>query len=143
MTHHALCAVCVGLALGTVAPNVAAQDAPQPVVHITQYQVPWDRVDSLRVLSRMYPERIALAKEDGHILDRKVLVHMQGDEWNVLIVTVFPSWDAFTNPEPGWGQAIFRRVEPDSTRRAAFNAGLNWVYRGTIHKDNIYRQVRP
>ncbi len=131
-----------GLILGVARPTYAQEEeAENPVVHTNSYQVPWERVDSLRTLWSMYPEWLAKAQELGHILDNQLWVHVQGDEWNVVIAASYPSWDAWANPEPGWRQAVFAMVEPDSTRRAAFNEGMDWVFANTIHRDNIYRQV--
>jgi hypothetical protein len=91
----------------------------------------------------MYPRYLEKAKELGHILDYQVWIHLQGDEWNVVVTTVYPSWQKWANPESGWGEKVFAMIEPDSTRRAAYNAGATWVYRGTIHRDNIFRRATP
>jgi hypothetical protein len=137
---------CIVLFGGLIAaPAVIAQEAeePDPVVHMAQYQIPWERVDSLRTLLANYPQWVEKAREMGHILDRQFWIHLQGDEWNVVIVTSYASWDAWANRKPGWVGEAFRAVEPDSTRRAAQNAGSRWVFQGTIHKDNIYRRSYP
>jgi hypothetical protein len=142
---YAVRTVVVGLSLGAVPAGLAAQP-PQPpsrVVYVIQRQVPWERTDSLVKLLALYPAWTATAQREGHIVDRNVLVHLQGDEWNVVVMTVFASWDAWANQKPGWGQSVLRMVEPDSARRAAFNTGMNWVYQGTVHRDNVYRLVRP
>lgn len=120
------------------APVLAAQAADDPVVYVSQFQVPWERTDSLAKLLRLYPEWLTKARELGHILDSQTWIHSYGDEWNVVQVRTFPSWKAFTDQKPGWGMEVFRMVEPDSTKRAAFLAGTAWVYQGTIHRDNIY-----
>ena len=131
-----------GLILGVARPTYAQEEeAENPVVHTSSYQVPWERVDSLRTLWSTYPEWLAKAEELGHILDNQLWVHVQGDEWNVVIAASYPSWDAWVNPEPGWRQAVFAMVEPDSTRRAAYNEGMSWVFANTIHRDNIYRHI--
>ncbi|NIM51788.1 MAG: hypothetical protein GTO22_21485 [Gemmatimonadales bacterium] len=132
------------LLLGAIAaaPALRVQEAENPVVHTSSHQVPWERVDSLRTLWGMYPEWLPKAQELGHILDRQLWVHLMADEWNVVITRTYRSWDAWANSEPGWAQAVFREVEPDSVRRAAFNEGVNWVFANTIHRDNIYQQVK-
>lgn len=133
-------ALLVGAA--AAAPAIRAQEAENPVVHASFYQVPWERVDSLTTLWSMYPEWFTRAQEAGHILERQLWVHMQGDVWNVVIVGTYPSWDAWANQESGWGQAVFEMVEPDEAQRAAFNEGMDWVFSNTVHYDNIYRLGR-
>ncbi len=120
-------------------PAVGQESQEQPVVYINQNQIPWDRIDSLTTLLQSRPQWTAKAKELGHILDEKFLIHMHGDEWNVVVITAYPSWTAFANLSPGWRGEVARMVEPDSTRRAAINAGYDWVFAGTMHRDNIYR----
>lgn len=117
---------------------LSAQQTDQPVVHVTSYQVPSARLDSLRVLLAAYPQWVVKARALGYVLDWQVWVHRYGDEWSVAVVHTFPSWKAFTDQRPEWGEDVFRLVEPDSTKRAAFNAAWSWVFEGTIHRDQIY-----
>ena len=118
--------------------GLSAQQTDQPVAHVTSYQVPSARLDSLRVLLRAYPQWVVKARELGRVLDWQVWIHRYGDEWNVAVVHIFPSWKAFTDQNPDWGGDVFRLVEPDSTKRAAFNAAWSWVFQGTTHRDQIY-----
>lgn len=128
------------VALVGAAPAVAQQAEERPVVYLTQYQIPWARTDSLSKLLRLYPEWLTRATALGYILDDEWLIHMHGDEWNVVHLRTFPSWKGFADQQPDWATEVFRMVEPDSTKRAAFGAGLNWVFEGTQHRDNIYRK---
>jgi len=122
--------------------TVSAQQVDeQPVVYVTQNQVPWDRVDSLTKLLPLYPEWLVQAREQGHLINQETWIHRFGDQWNVVQVRVYPSWKAFSDRNSGWAGEIFRAVEPDSAKRAALISGYNWVYGGTIHRDNIY--TRP
>lgn len=124
-----------GLAVGV---SLSAQQTDQPVVHVTSYQVPSARLDSLRVLLSAYPQWVVKARELGHVLDWQVWIHRYGDEWNVAVVHIFPSWRAFTDQKPDWGEEVSRLVEPDSTKRAAFDAAWSRVFQGTTHRDQIY-----
>ncbi len=125
-------------------PILQAQDmeeVPVPFVYVSEYQVPWDRVDSLTTLLQAYPEWVAKAREMGHVLDYQTWIHLYGDEWNVVIVRTFPSQEAWNNQESGWLQSVNRMVEPDSARRAANSEGFAWVYDGVPHRDNLYRAL--
>jgi hypothetical protein len=129
----------LGLLFG-VATQASAQegDAEQPYVYSSYWKIPWDRVDSLTKLNKLYPV-VAKAKELGTIVNRVWLVHHTGNEYNVVISTVFSSWEAM-----GQGARIgqaFRALEPDSLRRAEINAGYGWVFDPAVtsHYDIIYR----
>ena len=127
----------LGLLFG-VTTQANAQDAdapPERWVYSTYWKIPFDRIDSLTKLSKLYPT-VAKAKELGTILDRVVLVHHTGNEYNLVISTVYPSWEAIGKGS-GMGEA-FRALEPDSLRRAEVGAGFNWVFSGTAHYDIIY-----
>ena len=113
-----------------------AEQAEAPWIYITSHKIPWSRVDSLTKLNKLYPV-IAKAKENGTILDYHMIVHQYGDEYNVLVVRVYESWESMGEGS-GFG-AAFEELEPDEERRAEVNAGYNWVFAGTVHKDNIYR----
>jgi len=80
---------------------------------------------------------VAKAIENGTVLDHHTIVHHTGDEYNVVIVNVFESWEAM-DAGNGFG-AAFEELEPDADRRAEVNAGYAWVFNDTEHKDNIYR----
>ncbi len=113
-----------------------AEEAEAPWIYITSHKIPWSRIDSLTKLNKLYPF-VAKAKENGTILDYHLIVHQYGDEYNVLEVRVFESWESM-GEGAGFG-AAFEELEPDADRRAEVNAGYAWVYAGTVHKDNIYR----
>jgi hypothetical protein len=124
------------------APTVQAQEEADenPWVYVASYKVPWERVDSLVKLFDRYADPfVTYANENGFWLDRRVLIHDTGDEYNVVYETFYDSWEAIR--EGGWGDAAWQAVEPDSTQREAAIAGFNWVFEGVTHKDNIYRLV--
>ena len=113
-----------------------AEEAEAPWVYISAYKIPWSRVDSLTKLNKLYPV-VAKAMENGTILEYHMIVHHTGDEFNVLIVRVFESWESMGEGS-GFG-AAFEELEPDEARREEVNAGYSWVFADTEHRDNIYR----
>ncbi len=115
-----------------------AEEAEAAWIYISSFKIPWSRVDSLTKLNKLYPV-IAKAIENGTILDYHMIVHHTGDEYNVLIVRVFESWESMG--EGGGFEAAFEELEPDEERRAEVNAGYDWVFADTEHKDNIYREM--
>ncbi len=123
-------------------PILQAQDteeAPEPFVYVLAYVIPWERVDSLTTLLQKTSERVAKAKEMGYLIDWQTWIHRHGDEWNVLTVRTYASEKAWASNPPGWQQSVREMIIPDSTRRAAINAGFAWVFDGTSHRDNMYR----
>ncbi|TFG66057.1 MAG: hypothetical protein E4H28_02890 [Gemmatimonadales bacterium] len=118
-----------------------AEEPEAPWIYMTSYKIPWSRVDSLYKLNKLYPI-VATAIANGTVLDHHTIVHHTGDEYNVVIVNVFESWESMGEGN-GFG-AAFRELEPDAARRAEVNAGYNWVFNDTEHHDNIYREMdRP
>jgi hypothetical protein len=115
-----------------------AEEAEEPWIYITSHKIPWSRIDSLTKLNKLYPVT-AKAIENGTILDYHMIVHSYGDEYNVLEVRVFESWESMG--EGGGFGAAWEELEPDEERRAEVNAGYAWVFDGTVHKDNIYREM--
>jgi hypothetical protein len=66
-----------------------------------------------------------------------MLVHHTGDEYNIVIMTLFPSWEAI-GEGARWSE-VFEALEPDAERRAEVNDGFDWVFQGAKHYDIIYR----
>jgi hypothetical protein len=130
--------IVLGFMLGGAGQAYAQEEegAERPWVYVSFYKVPWDRIDSLTALNKLYPWT-EKAVEMGHILDFKMLVHDTGDEYNIVWMTFFPSWEAM-GEGTRWTE-VFEALEPDAERRAEVNEGFNWVYRGTQHYDNIYQ----
>jgi len=130
--------IVLGFMLGGAGQAYAQEEegAERPWVYASFYKVPWERVDSLTALQKLYPWA-EKAVEMGHILDFKMLVHHTGDEYNIVVMTFFPSWEAID--EGAWWGDVFEALEPDAERRAEVNDGFNWVLGGFKHYDNIYR----
>ena len=112
------------LAVVATAPTVQAQEEADenPWVYVASYKVPWARVDSLVKLFDRYADPfVTYAKENGFYLDRRVLIHHTGDEYNVVYETFYPSWESMNRG--GGGDAAWQAVEPDSTQREALLQG--------------------
>ncbi len=108
--------------------------------YVSSYKVPWARVDSLEKLEKKYGSLVsAEAKKTGGILEYHMLRHQYGDEYNIVIMTKYPSWAAVN--ESGIFRKAFETIEPDKAKRDEVNAGYNWVFEGTVHKDNIYTEI--
>lgn len=123
-----------------VAQEMEQEEEEQAYWHVQLYQIPWDRVDSLRTLSTMYTDQVvAGAKEAGSILDFKILIHEMADEYNVVEMTKYPSWDAIRE---GRGFGAVAEELWDEAQREAITDGFNWVYEGSAaHKDLIYTEA--
>ena len=117
------------------------QAAQAPYWYTSYYKIPWAKVDSLRKIDAIYSGRmVEEAKRRGNVLDYKVLVHHTGGDYNVVIMTKYPSWQAIETGA-GWGQ-IFEVVEPDSARRSAVNEAMQWIYENAdFHRDEIYMEI--
>ena len=112
----------------------------RPYVYSMEFQIPWSRVDSLTKLVDLTDKEYKFydkAKEMGYILDFRIMIHDTGNEWNVRIEWVYPSWEAIR--EPGWGKKVWEALEIDSAKVEEINAGFTWVTKDVIHRDNIYR----
>ncbi len=114
------------------------EEAEAPWIYISSYKIPWSRVDSLTKLVALYPVPDK-AMENGTVMDYHMIVHHTGDEYNIVIVNVYESWESMGESN-GFG-AAFEDLEPDEERRAEVNAGFNWVFADTEHHDNIYREM--
>jgi len=123
--------------------NVIAQEEETketPYWYVGSFRVPWAKVDSLQKLVKEYTiPVVAEAKKRGTILDYHLLIHHTGGEYNVVIMTKFPSWAAI---DEGAGfRAVFETIELDKAKRDSVRASFNWVFESATHKDNIYREA--
>ncbi|MEN8119434.1 MAG: hypothetical protein ABFS35_03770 [Bacteroidota bacterium] len=108
--------------------------------YVSSYKVPWANIDSLQKLVKKYTiPIIAEAKKRKTLLDYKILIHHTGDEYNVVIMMKYPSWAAIGK---GSGlQAAFEAIESNKAKRDSINAAFAWLFDGSVHKDNIYREI--
>ena len=101
------------------------------------FKVSWNKIDSLKNMAKKYTIKVVdEAKKSGKILDYNFLMQHTGDEYNVVIMTKFPSWDAMGDGD-GFGAAM-EIVIPDKEERDRAVEGWQWVFDGYQHIDNIY-----
>lgn len=117
-----------------------AQEEEEPTAYwyVTQWQIPWAKVDSLRSLEEQYTPAIeeAAREVEGTLLDRKVLIHDTGTEWNVMILSKYPSWQAIRDDVN-----VFERAFPDEAQREGIDEAFSWVFEGALHRDAIYVEI--
>ena len=111
-----------------------------PYWYVSSFKVPWAKVDSLEKLVKKYTVPIvAEAKKTGSILEYHIFRHHTGGEYNIVILEKYPSWAALN--VSGVFRKAFETIEPDKSKRDEINAGFNWIYEATVHKDNIYIEM--
>ncbi len=120
-----------------------AQEDPKdetPYWYVASYKIAWEKVDSLQSLIKLYTIPISVeVKKSGGLLDYKVLIHHTGGEYNVVIMSKYPSWAAI-DKEIGWGDA-FKKIEPDKAKQKEVSDAFSWIFEGSVHIDNIYKEV--
>jgi len=144
--------ICLALGLLAAQPRSAdGQEAPAVrslydttgvFVYTSFNKVPWSRVDSLIQLNRMSPTVRDMAIEMGCYLDRRMMIHHTGTEFNVVVMTSYPTWQSIMS-RSGCGGRAFRAAVPDSALRRAINEGNNWVFGENEHRDIIYWEPYP
>ncbi len=118
---------------------LAQEEEEQAVWHTIRYQVDWSRVDSLVTLIETYDlPTTEEAKKMGNLLERKWLIHIQGTEWNVVLMEKVRSWEAVQNTGM---EAARRTLYPDEATRDEIQAGFNWAFGGGAHRDEFFREV--
>ncbi len=117
------------------------QQEEQAYWYVSFYSVDWAKVDSLQALVKSYSYPVAKeAMKSGKLLDYKWLIHDTGNEWNVVIMSKYRSWDAI---DDGVFGAANRTLHPDSLQRQNINAAFNEIFAGGAHRDMIYTEVMP
>jgi hypothetical protein len=111
-----------------------------PYWYVMSYKLPWSKMDSMQSLIKKYTlPTVAEAKKEGKVLDYKVFIHHTGDEYNVLIMTKYPSWDAIDDG-PGFREA-FETLFPDEEEQKDVYGAFQWIFEGMEHFDNIYTEL--
>lgn len=125
----------------TVAPNLKAQEKKD--VHywyVSSYKIPWSKIDSLNKFVKKYTIPVVEeAKKQGYILDYNLLIHHTGDEYNVVIMNKYSSWE-----EMGKGNRfnkVMEKLYPDNAKRDSINSKIRWIFENPVHIDNIYRDA--
>lgn len=136
LTAAAACLL-AGFALGQTQPQ-----QPQGYWYVSEFRVDFRLVDSLQKMLRAYTLPVNReAHRSGDFLEERWLFHHTGDEYNVMRMRRFRTWDAIQN-DTSFG-AAFRRQFPDSARRAAINAAFTGVFQAAPHRDGIYTELAP
>ncbi len=113
------------------------------LVYASYFKIPWSRVDSLIQLESIRDAVTAKGRELGCYVDREFLIHHTGSEYNVIYKIYYEQW-SWPSGNPGCGARAYRAAVPDSTQRAAINAGNQWVFGDEAeHRDEIYWEPYP
>ena len=127
-----------------------AEDAdmgPDGVAYVTQYKIHPARVDSLASLVETYeaPWQTFVAENvEGY--ERVWMRHDTGNEYNFMVVTMYPSWDMVDSVPYSdlWPNYL---ASMGMTMEDAENQGVedmfNWAFEGSQHMDQIWRPVLP
>ncbi len=132
------------VAVFTSATPATSQDL-EPVVYVGEFEVKWDRLDSLRTLISRYSipwQEFVASQVDGY--QRWYFTHDTGDEANYYRVTQYPDWDYVRGDEIDYS-ALWNEYkaangitdEEDKRRREAFA----YVFEGSTHTDRILRPI--
>jgi hypothetical protein len=133
----------VGVLALMFAPHIASaqeQDTPSPFWYVSEYKVPWSKVDSLSSLLRADEELVKEAVRRGNVLESKVLIHHTGDEQNLVYMNKYPTWEAI-NADPGLGPIATESWGED--RAQARNDAWDWIFEtsGGAHRDRIFTEA--
>ena len=125
-------------------PSLVAQDKEKtetPYWYVSFLKIPYAKIDSLYKLEKQYtPAVVAEAKKQGLILDYKMLLHHTGDEYNVVYLAKYPSFEAMESAW-GWWNTAYKAIEPDEKKREKVQEARLWAFDKIIHKDLIYTEV--
>lgn len=110
-----------------------------PYWYVSHFKVPFAKIDSLESLVEQTMPVVEEAKKSGNLMDYRILIHHTGEEYNVVIMNLLPSWDAI-DEDSGFGQAM-EKVYDSEEKREEINSAFDWVFEGAPHKDNIYRDI--
>ena len=115
------------------------EDEDTPYWYVAEYQIPPQKMDSLRTLAKKSDPVYEMAIDEGYILDYKELFHHTGGEYNFVRMIKYPSWSVIEEgPELG---EVAEDAMPDKSKRQEIMKGFEWVFKGVQHKDNIYTVV--
>lgn len=133
----------VGIVVLLFAPPVASaqeQETPSPFWYVSEYKVPWTKVDSLSSLLRADEVLIQEAITRGNVLESKVLIHHTGDEQNLVVMNKYPTWEAI-DADPGLGPLATEMWGEDRAR--ARSEAWDWILEttGGAHRDQIFTEA--
>jgi len=112
-----------------------------PYWYASSIKIPWPKMDSLQQLYKTYTIPIMEeAKKNGNILDYHIFIHHTGDQYNVVTMTKFPSWEAIN--ETTSFRDYLEKYVPDKEERDKIFAAFSYVRSGYDHIDNIYTDLK-
>lgn len=115
-------------------------DGDDPIWYVSAYNIPWAKVDSLTSLLEADQELVDEQVRRGQVLEGKVLIHHTADEYNVIFMTKYPSWDA-VDDDPGLA-AIAEDLGWSEEQRTARQEGFAHIFEGAnAHRDYIYTEA--
>lgn len=122
----------------------AQDDAPEPVVYMTQHKVNPQRMDSLMTLINEFsvPWQ-SFISENVEGYQRYFMRHDTGNEYNLLVATIYPSWDMVDSVPTSelWPQFAATMDMTPQELGAKYMPGLRWAYEDSQHMDQIWRMV--
>lgn len=133
-------ALAATVGLSSTATAQEAQEEEPAYWYVSHYRVSWDKIDSLMSFVQNDEELVREGISRGNFLEGKVLVHHTGDEWNVVFMTKYPSWEAI-DADPGLGPLAEEMWGAD--RRQARGDALEYLTQevGGAHRDYIYQEM--
>ncbi len=142
MKRGALFAAAIAATFGVSSTATAqeAQEEEPAYWYVSHYRVSWAKIDSLTSFVRNDEELIGEGISRGNFLEAKVLVHHTGDEWNVVFMTKYPSWEAI-DADPGLGPLAEEMWGAE--RRQARSDAFDYLTQeaGGAHRDYIYQEM--
>lgn len=121
----------------------AAQDA-EPVLYVTQYKIQQARLDSLVTLTERFDtpwHNFIAERVPGY--QRSYYRHDTGDDYNFVIMTMYPDWDYVRGDEIPLDNLFeeFSQTWEGTETEDQVNAMFEWAFEGAEHVDNIYRPI--
>jgi hypothetical protein len=124
-------------------PILFAQEdqSENPYVLEVEFQIPLNKLDSLEKLFVLIGESgyINKAVEMGYILDSRAHILQIGEEWNVKIQWIYPSWDSMNedwDPLTVWNATGLDEEEIKKVRD-----GTNGMFSEAPKRNRIYRLI--
>ena len=136
-------AILLTIAILLIIPNLinAADKEEKPYWWSVHYKIDADKMDDFIKLTKDYTFPIVeKAKEQGKVLDFKVLLHEVGTEYNVVIMQKSPSW---CDLKSNWYFEILEEMITDKEELKKFYKEFDRVYCGFIHYDEILIELTP
>ena len=124
------------------APSAVAQDGP--VIYMTQHKINPAKMDSLIAMTKALDipwHNFISENVEGY--QRYYMQHDTGNEYNFLIVTIYPSWDMIDSVpmEELFPQFAASMDMTPEELGAKYMPGMEWAYEDSEHMDQIWSMV--